>query len=330
MTGEPCCTARLLVVACTSFVCWLPYLLRSCSSFSHISNRYKYSFVSLSHSDSVSSLGRILVIFFFLLGEMEDCSLLLCISRGAFDKSMDANPSVKSNLNDWLQHFQFPRPYLEKQCSCLSGCCLPLGTSVVGFDKRERTPVIWWSGCAGSYPMGMLHMDIVSSGPSPGTMWEYNSRFLWYPCYGTHHISKLRVLRHQEIPWTGSSKCCWDGIRQLCAPSLQILVWTWPVCRGVSPVKQTPRSLFPSQELFKLQGWILQHRAGGTWIRGWKWAWQDWVCSWILILEVFPSQDSMVITVTIVEKRNLFLKREIHYGLLGAGEEANAVGVVLI
>lgn len=64
MTGEPCCTARL-VVACTSFVCWLPYLLRSRSSFSHISNRYKYSFVSLSHSDSVSSLGRILVIFFF-------------------------------------------------------------------------------------------------------------------------------------------------------------------------------------------------------------------------------------------------------------------------
>lgn len=45
---------------------------------------------------------------FFLLGEPYDCSLLLCISCGALDKNMDANPSVRSNLNGWLQHFQFP------------------------------------------------------------------------------------------------------------------------------------------------------------------------------------------------------------------------------
>lgn len=147
--------------------------------------------------------------------------------------------------------FSFPQ-YLEKQCSCLRGCCLPLGTSMFGFGKRERTPVIWWSGCAGSYPMGMLHMDIVRSVPSPGTMWVHNSRFLWYPCYRTHHNSKLTVLlRRQEIPWTGSSKHCWDGIGQLCAPSLQILVWTQPVSRGVSPVKQTPCSHHSSSSNFR-------------------------------------------------------------------------------
>lgn len=38
----------------------------------------------------------------------------------------------------------------------------------------------------------------------------------------------------------------------------------------------------------------------------------------------------VVITIRIVEKNNLFLKREIHDGLLGVGEEANVVGVVLI
>lgn len=63
---------------------------------------------------------------------------------------------------------------------------------------------------------------------------------------------------------------------------------------------------------------------------GWKWAWQGWICSWILILEVFSNQDSVMITVMIVEKRILFLKRELHYHLLGVGEEANIADVVLV
>lgn len=43
-----------------------------------------------------------------------------------------------------------------------------------------------------------------------------------------------------------------------------------------------------------------------------------------------PNSMMVMITIRIVEKNNLFLKREIHDGLLGVGEEANVVGVVLI
>lgn len=60
----------------------------------------------------------------------------------------------------------------------------------------------------------------------------------------------------------------------------------------------------------------------------WKWAWQGWICSWILTSEIFSNQDSMMI-IMIVEKRNVFLKREIHYSLLGVGKEENIVNVVL-
>lgn len=38
----------------------------------------------------------------------------------------------------------------------------------------------------------------------------------------------------------------------------------------------------------------------------------------------------MMMVITIVEKRNLFLKREIHYGPLEVGKEENIVDVVLI
>lgn len=38
----------------------------------------------------------------------------------------------------------------------------------------------------------------------------------------------------------------------------------------------------------------------------------------------------MMMVITIVEKSNLFLKREIHYGPLEVGKEENIVDVVLI
>lgn len=130
-------------------------------------------------------------------------------------------------------------------------------------------------------------------------------------------------LRYRDIPWTGSSKHGWEDVGQLCAPSLQILLWTWPVCRVFPQPSKHPAPITAVQT----SG--MDFRALSRWHLDCGWAWQGWICSWILILEVFYSQDSaMMMIIMIVEKNNLFLKREIHYGLLGE-EEAN-IGVVLI
>lgn len=67
--------------------------------------------------------------------------------------------------------------------------------------------------------MAMLHVDIVSWVPS-ASPWECET-----PHFSDAHHSEPAVpLRHQDVPWTGSSKHCWDDFGQLCAPSSQIVV----------------------------------------------------------------------------------------------------------
>lgn len=197
-------------------------------------------------------------------------------------------------------------------------------------------PWLWQEGensCDGSDGL-----DVLGALPWPCSMWLLSAgcpllapRECETPHFSaTHHSEPAVPLRHQGAPCTGSSKHCWGDFGQLCAPSSQILMRIWPLCRvfpqsSKQPAPITGAGQTSGMDSTALDGWHLDYglEVGLAGL--------DLQLDFDLGGLSNPnSMMVMMIIVMIVEKNNLFLKREIHDGFLGVGEEADVVGVVLI
>lgn len=98
VTGEPSCTARLLYSFHSCADCCVCFIhVVSSRIFETDKNTPLFPFkfwFSVQPLEGFSDF-----FFFFPLGGMYNCNLLRCITCGAFDKTMNTNPSVKGNLN---------------------------------------------------------------------------------------------------------------------------------------------------------------------------------------------------------------------------------------